>query len=67
MATSEVKVNTLAKSSGNHISMDCALGLKSYTTTQRGTLTSAAGDLIYNSTDGKPQVYNGSSWQSLTA
>ena len=30
--------------------MDCALGIKSYTTTQRDALTSAAGDIIFNET-----------------
>ena len=47
----QLKVNTIAKSSGNNIAMQDALNLKSYTTTQRNALTSAAGDLIYNTTD----------------
>jgi|TARA_R100000455_G_C6227216_1_gene89839 hypothetical protein len=57
-----LKVNTLAKSTGNNISMNDPLNLKSYTTTQRNALTSVAGDVIFNSTDGKIQFYNGSSW-----
>ena len=65
MSTSEVKLNTLAKSSGNNISMDCALGIKSYTTTQRDALTSAAGDIIFNETTGKPQFYNGTTWKQF--
>ncbi len=63
MAT--LRVNTLSKSSGNNIAMNNALNLKSYTTTQRNSLTSAAGDIIYNSTDSKTQFYNGSSWADL--
>ncbi len=57
-----LKVNTLAKSTGNNISMNDPLNLKSYTTTQRNALTSVAGDVIFNSTAGKIQFYNGSSW-----
>ena len=53
----QLKVNTIAKSSGNNIAMQDSLNLKSYTTTQRNALTSAAGDMIYNSTTNKPQLY----------
>ena len=60
-----VKVNTISKVSGNNVAMDCSLNLKSYTTTQRNALTSAAGDRIYNETDSKVQFYNGSSWSDL--
>tara|TARA_R100001129_G_scaffold181349_1_gene160522 strand:- start:1340 stop:1531 length:192 start_codon:yes stop_codon:yes gene_type:complete len=61
----EVKVNTIILSSGNNISIDVPLNLKSYTTTARNSLTSAAGDIIYNTTDSKAQFYNGSSWSDL--
>jgi hypothetical protein len=60
-----VKVNTISKVSGNNVAMSNSLNLKSYTTTQRNALTSAAGDVIYNSTDSKAQFYNGSSWNDL--
>ena len=60
-----VKVNTISKVSGNNVAMDCSLNLKSYTTTQRNALTSAAGDVIYNTTDSKVQFYNGSAWSDL--
>ena len=60
-----VKVNTISKVSGNNVAMQNSLNLKSYTTTQRNALTSAAGDMIYNSTDNKVQFYNGSSWNDL--
>ena len=60
-----VKVNTISKVSGNNVAMQNSLNLKSYTTTQRDALTSAAGDVIYNSTDNKVQFYNGSSWADL--
>jgi hypothetical protein len=60
-----VKVNTISKVSGNNVAMQVPLNLKSYTTTQRDALTSAAGDMIYNTTDSKVQFYNGSSWNDL--
>ena len=63
MAT--LKVNTISKSSGNNVAMQHSIYLKSYTTTQRDSLTSAAGDMIYNSTTSKVQFYNGSSWNDL--
>ena len=63
MAT--LKVNTISKSSGNNVAMQDSLNLKSYTTTQRNALTSAAGDLIFNTTDSKVQFYNGSAWNDL--
>ena len=61
----QLKVNTIAKSSGNNIAMQDSLNLKSYTTTQRNALTSAAGDMIYNETDSKVQFYNGTAWNDL--
>ena len=64
---STLETNSIGKYNGNNVSFDDALKLKSYTTTQRDALTSAAGDLIYNSTVGNPQIYNGSSWDDLKA
>ena len=60
-----VKVNTISKVSGNNVAMQVSLNLKSYTTTQRNALTSAAGDIIYNSDDNVLQFYNGSAWADL--
>jgi len=62
---STLETNSIAKYSGNNVAIDDSLNLKSYTTTQRDALTSAAGDIIYNSTDSKVQVYTGSAWQDL--
>jgi len=63
MAT--LKVNTISKSSGDNVAMQCSLNLKSYTTSQRDALTSVAGDMIYNETTSKVQFYNGSAWNDL--
>ena len=60
-----VKVNTISTNDGNNVAMQVPLNLKSYTTTERNALTSAAGDIIYNTTDSKVQFYNGSSWSDL--
>ena len=62
---SELRVNSIDKRDGNNVSMSDPLKLKSYTTTQRDALTSAAGDMIYNTTDSKVQFYNGSAWNDL--
>ena len=62
---STLETNSIGKYNGNNVSIDDALNLKSYTTTQRNSLTSAAGDMIYNTTDSKVQFYNGSSWNDL--
>ena len=50
---STLETNSIAKYSGNNVAIDDSLNLKSYTTTQRDALTSAAGDIIYNSTTNK--------------
>jgi len=60
---STLETNSIGKYSGNNVSIDDALNLKSYTTAQRDALTSVAGDTIFNSTDSKIQFYDGSSWQ----
>ena len=61
---STLETNSIGKYSGNNVSIDDALNLKSYTTAQRDALTSVAGDMIYNTTTGKVEHYNGTSWQS---
>ena len=60
---SRLKVDNIETRSGNNVAMDNALQLKSYTTTERDALTASAGDLIYNTTEDKPQYYDGSAWQ----
>ena len=62
---SELKTNKIATNDTNNVAMDNSLNLKSYSTTDRDALTSAAGDMIYNSTTNKPQIYNGSAWEDF--
>ena len=45
---STLETNSIGKYNGNNVSVDDALRLKSYTTTQRDALTSVAWDTIYN-------------------
>ena len=62
---SELKTNKISTNDTNNVAIDNALGLKSYTTTARDALTSVAGDMIYNTTDSKVQVFDGSAWNDL--
>ena len=62
---SELKTNQIATNDGNNVAIDNSLNLKSYSTTDRNSLTAAAGDLIYNSTVNKVQFYNGSAWDNV--
>ena len=62
---STLETNSIGKYSGNNVSIDDALNLKSYSTSARDALTSVAGDTIYNSDDNKVQVYTGSAWEDL--
>ena len=62
---SELKTNKISTNDQNNVAIDNALGLKSYTTTQRDALTSAAGDVIYNTTNTRPEYYDGTNWQSM--
>src|SRR5210317_2612003 len=64
---SELKTNKISTNDQNNVAIDNALGLKSYDTTARDALTSVAGDMIYNTTLGNPQVYTGSTWNDLKA
>ncbi len=59
---SELKTNKISTNDGNNVAIDNSLNLKSYTTTQRDALTSAAGDMIYNTTDSVVQFHNGTTW-----
>ena len=64
---SELKTNKISTNDQNNVAIDNALGLKSYTTTQRNALSSPqAGDTIYNSTTGTIDFYNGSGWFSTS-
>ena len=63
---STLETNSIGKYNGNNVSIDDALRLKTYTTTQRDALTSVAGDTIYNSTTGTIDFYNGTDWNATS-
>ena len=54
---STLETNSIGKYSGNNVSVDDALRLKSYDTAARDALTSVAGDTIYNSTTKVHNLY----------
>ena len=62
---SELKTNKISTNDTNNVAIDTALGLKSYTTTQRNALTSVAGDMIYDTDEAAPYYYNGSAWKVM--
>ena len=62
---SQIDVDTLSKNTGDVILLLDPIGLSSYTTAERNALTSVAGDILYNSTDGKAQFYDGANWSNL--
>ena len=55
------------QTSGNGITLDNVLKLKSLTTTQRDELTASAGMVIFNSSTSKINVYSGSAWEEVTS
>jgi len=62
-----LKVNEIRpRTTGASVDFTVPVGVKAYTTTQRDALSSlSAGELIYNSTTSKLEVYNGSSWDAV--
>ena len=60
--------NWYAQFARTYITFGVPLGLPSYTTTQRNALTTPpTGALIYNTTDGRAQVYTGATWLQVGA
>ena len=62
-----LKVNEIRpRTTGASVDFTVPVGLKAYTTTERDALSSlTAGEMIYNSTTSKVEVYNGSSWDAM--
>ena len=62
-----LKVNEIRpRTTGASVDFTEPVGVKNYTTTERDALSSlSAGELIYNSTTSKLEVYNGSSWDAV--
>tara|TARA_Y100000361_G_scaffold101254_1_gene90995 strand:- start:1176 stop:2273 length:1098 start_codon:yes stop_codon:yes gene_type:complete len=62
---SELKVDKISTNDGNNVALGNSLKLKSYTTSQKNALTSVAGDMVYDTDLGKPQIYNGTQWNTF--
>lgn len=62
-----LKVNEIRpRTTGASVDFTVPVGLKAYTTTDRDALSSvSAGEVIWNTTTSKMEVYNGSSWDSV--
>jgi hypothetical protein len=62
-----LKVNEIRpRTTGASVDFTVPVGVKNYTTSERDALSSlSAGELIYNSTTSKLEVYNGSSWDAV--
>jgi hypothetical protein len=63
-ATTNDDLKLKASGTGNVVA-DAPFVLKSYTTTERNALTAVTGAMIFNTTDSKAQVYDGTAWQNL--
>ena len=59
-----LKVNEIRpRTTGASVDFTVPIGVKSYTTTDRDALTGlSVGELIWNTTTSRLQVYNGSGW-----
>ncbi|WP_290939614.1 glycine-rich domain-containing protein [Hyphomonas sp.] len=62
---SEIQANSIGKYSGNNVSLSDPLKFKSYTTTQRDALSSVAGDVIYNTTTQKLELFTNGAWTQM--
>jgi len=62
-----LKVNEIRpRTTGASVDFTVPVGLKAYTTTERDALSSlTAGEMIWNSTTNKVEVYNGSGWDVM--
>lgn len=65
--TSATSINLSANGAngGAVVVQNSALRLRTYTNGTRATLTSSAGDLIFNSNTNTTQVYNGTAWGNV--
>ena len=66
--SSELKVDNISEKTTNAgVQMGSSLGFVSKTTTQMNAMSGmAAGDTVYNSTEGTLYVYNGTSWNAMS-
>ena len=64
-SATNINLSANAANGGAVVIQNSPLRLRSYTTVDRGNITAAAGDTVYNSTARAPQIYNGNTWSSV--
>jgi hypothetical protein len=65
-SATNINLSANGANGGAVVIQNSPLRLRSYTTADRGNITAAAGDLIFNSNVNSPQVYNGTTWSTVT-
>jgi hypothetical protein len=63
-SATNINLSANGANGGAVVIQNSPLRLRSYTTVDRGNITAAAGDLIFNSNVNSPQVYNGTTWST---
>lgn len=65
-SATNINLSANAANGGAVVIQNSPLRLRSYTTVDRGNITAAAGDLIFNSTTLTVQDYDGTSWANVS-
>jgi hypothetical protein len=65
-SATNINLSANGANGGAVVIQNSPLRLRSYTTADRGNITAATGDLIFNSNVNSPQVYNGTTWSTVT-
>ena len=65
-SATNINLSANAANGGAVVIQNSPLRLRSYTTADRGNITAAAGDLIFNSTTLTVQDYDGTSWANVS-
>jgi hypothetical protein len=63
-SATNINLSANGANGGAVVIQNSPLRLRSYTTADRGNITAATGDLIFNSNVNSPQVYNGTTWST---
>ena len=65
-SATNINLSANAANGGAVVIQNSPLRLRSYTTVDRGNITAAAGDLIFNSTTLTNQSFNGTTWANVS-
>ena len=66
-SATNINLSANAANGGAVVIQNSPLRLRSYTTVDRGNITAAAGDLIFNSTTLTLQFYTGAAWANVNS